>query len=259
MTRRFPFTCAALLYAAALAAASALHGADPATWSPEALTVAAPRVVNAGRYIYAPSHVTGSAIYSAVYIAAGTERGQVDRATAGKFKADDNLPAEMQARPADYADSGHDTGHLVEFAALDDDQTAAASTFNLSNAVPQNPTLNRGLWNRIEREARDLADRGDGVLIVNLPIYDYRRHPPKTIGAGHIFRPTDLAKVALVFRDKKPHSLRAWIVPNAAPAPHGSGTANPDHYRATGRQVEIATQLDLFPTLQTDELENPAH
>ena len=207
MIHRFPFTFAALLYAAALAAA-----AGPPPFAAEALTVAAPRVVNAGRYVYAPSHVTGTAIYSAVYIAAGTNRGQADRGTAGKFKADANLPPELQAKPADYRDSGQDIGHLVEFAALSDDQAAAASTNNLSNAVPESATLNRGLLRLIEREARDLADSqgASGVVIVNVPIYDYRRQKPRSIGAGHIFRPTDLAKVALVFRGHDPPPDPSW-------------------------------------------------
>ena len=66
---------------------------------------------------------------------------------------------------------------MVPFAAIDKlyGKEAGRETFLMSNVVPQEPGLNRGLWRTIE-EARlgSAKDKGELWLIVG-PIYDNHR------------------------------------------------------------------------------------
>lgn len=249
MPPRWPLTRAALLYCATLAAlcglellAAATPPADPPF---DLATAAAPRIIHHGRFAYAFSPVTGSAVFAVEYLTAADLAGQAPRVNS--FRADDQIPEPLRATNADYEASGFDRGHL---AAADDHRTpdAKAATFCLSNMTPQEPALNRGLWRKIEATARDLVDDRTDVCLVTIPLADYRRNKPRTIGPRHVFIPTHYAKAALLLRDDKPHAMRAWIVPNAAP-PEG---ATPDDYLVDVDQVEAASQLDLFAILPDD-------
>ncbi|MBN3282893.1 ENDD1 protein, partial [Polyodon spathula] len=55
-----------------------------------------------------------------------------------------------QAINNDYVKSGYDKGHLYPVSQADD-QCTAYSTFTLTNAAPQHPHSNRGVWNQMER------------------------------------------------------------------------------------------------------------
>lgn len=70
-----------------------------------------------------------------------------------------------------YDATGYDRGHMV---AAEDSATDAQmyDTFFLTNVVPQDPTLNRGEWKRIEAKVRDVAVKSSSTTwIVTIPIY----------------------------------------------------------------------------------------
>lgn len=248
--KRFPLTRATLVYCATLAAIAFANAAPPAKLSdtqppPFALeSVAAPRMLRDGNYLYAPSPVTGSAIFAVEYLTSKSLAGDAPRKN--EFHADEQLPEWIRATNGDYEGSGFDRGHL---AAADDHRTAAAkrATFNLSNMTPQNGPLNRGLWRKIETAARDLVDDRTDVYLVTIPLADYRRHKPHTIGAGHILIPTHYAKAALLLRDGQPHAMRAWLAPNHEPKDTEAAS-----YEVNVAEVQQRSQLELFSFLRDD-------
>ncbi|KAI7811234.1 endonuclease domain-containing 1 protein-like [Triplophysa rosa] len=62
-----------------------------------------------------------------------------------------NIPLINQASNADYANSEFDKGHLAPVRQANS-QECAYATFTLTNAAPQNPSFNRGKWNKLEKD-----------------------------------------------------------------------------------------------------------
>lgn len=243
-----------LIFVAELMLSSSSH-ADTLPTPVEARlrTIAAPRVIHAGRYIYAPSPVTGSAIYSAVYLPPGKPRPTPARE--GNFKADSNLPPALRLSPDNYKGSGFAKGHLIPWAHFGDLSDCLA-TWNISNAGPQHPNMNSGIWGqKIEPATRSLRDETHGVFDCTILIYAYRQTEPRWIGEGHVLVPTHFAKLAIqVDENLEPTATRAWIVPNEfIPTP------DPDKYLVSIVELESQTQLELCPWIDEateDRLEN---
>ena len=80
-----------------------------------------------------------------------------------KFKADPDLQAVARAVPGDYVGSGYDKGHMAPVEDMRKDSAAMLQSFYMSNMVPQDPILNRGVWRSIENQARKLAISKNGV------------------------------------------------------------------------------------------------
>ena len=87
------------------------------------------------------------------------------------FTSDPNLPSDRQIFTSDYTNGGFDRGHMARSA----DRTAAnvdnATTFYLTNIVPQQADLNQGVWAQFENALADSARAGRAVYIVTGPIY----------------------------------------------------------------------------------------
>ncbi|HYF52998.1 MAG TPA: DNA/RNA non-specific endonuclease [Salinarimonas sp.] len=113
---------------------------------------------------------------------------------ADTFHADPNLPREERSEVADYARSGFDRGHMAPAGDMPDER-AQEESFSLANMVPQNPDLNRNLWERVESAVRDLAGRAGEAFVVTGPIF---------LGAeveslrGRVLVPTHLYKAVYV-------------------------------------------------------------
>lgn len=69
------------------------------------------------------------------------------------FKPDLRIPLEFRNTVKDFEKSGYDRGHMVA-AADTDSSSEMEETFKLSNIAPQNPSLNRGPWKKIENDIR---------------------------------------------------------------------------------------------------------
>lgn len=65
----------------------------------------------------------------------------------------------------DYVGSGYDKGHLANAEDFAYSYEAERRTFNYVNAIPQNPTLNRGPWKSLETRVRNLSQT-DSLLII---------------------------------------------------------------------------------------------
>jgi endonuclease G len=123
-----------------------------------------------------------------------------------QFHKDLNLTHEG-ASNTDYTNGGYSRGHMVPA----EDMTEPADTFLLSNTVPQNQSMNAGIWRQLENKIRKLAADADAVYVITGTIFD----PPQIelIGKGKVAVPTHLYKVILVVQgDSK--SVYAAIIPN---------------------------------------------
>ncbi|GBG26684.1 Mitochondrial nuclease [Hondaea fermentalgiana] len=109
------------------------------------------------------------------------------------FEEDARLASVFRARLQDYRGSGMDRGHLVPAGDLRDSQAGMDASFMLSNIAPQDPTLNRGYWKRLEDWVRGLTMLFDEVHVITGPLFVPQRSPDgeswetsyKVIGHNH--------------------------------------------------------------------------
>jgi endonuclease G len=116
------------------------------------------------------------------------------------FFADPRIPASGRGELSDYRSQqpAVDRGHLSP-AADAPDQHAMSQSFALSNMVPQDPTSNRKVWNKVEQDTRKYALRASGnVFVFSGPIFDSGH---ETVGKNKVWKPTRLFK--LVYDEAK--------------------------------------------------------
>ena len=163
------------------------------------------------------------------------------------FDADPELTGD-KAIASDYSGIkalNIDTGHMAPAEAHSATEEAIIDTFYLSNAVPQNATLNRGKWARVEACTRATTPE-DGVLwVVSGPIFKPRNDGmPRHIG-NRVRVPSHVWKVAV--RQQSDGELDAWAVlfPNNASV---KGTRYAE-YRVSVDEIEELAGLDLLPRM----------
>ena len=91
------------------------------------------------------------------------------------FHPDYRLPAKCRSYPKDYAGTGYDRGHLVP-AGIFGGWKERKETFLMSNVAPQKPSVNRGVWAKIERFARIMAVRYGKVEVTTGVCFDGERN-----------------------------------------------------------------------------------
>ena len=97
------------------------------------------------------------------------------------FHADNQVPPEGRAIPADYANSGYDLGHFAPDQDMAYDPGRLADSYSTANVGPQKPKMNREGWESLEESVRSWAyQRGEVVVEVG-SIVDQN---PETIGHG---------------------------------------------------------------------------
>ena len=123
------------------------------------------------------------------------------------------------------------------------------ATFVFTNAAPQFPTMNRGVWAQIEAEVRSIAATSS-VWVVTAVAFNGPTGPLTVarIGKHQVWVPTHFTK-SIVVADSSgtPCRAKAWAVPNI----DTSGTGS-DKFLVTVDDVEQLTGLDLFPNLPDD-------
>jgi endonuclease G, mitochondrial len=91
------------------------------------------------------------------------------------FRPDFRVPKRFRADLSDYEKSGYDRGHLVASANQIDEEIQSSETFLLSNMSPQNPDLNRKIWQQLETAVR-ILDSEVKILetyVITGPIFDF--------------------------------------------------------------------------------------
>ncbi|MFZ2949800.1 MAG: DNA/RNA non-specific endonuclease [Desulfuromonadaceae bacterium] len=152
-----------------------------------------------------------------------------------QFHADDRLPHTERAELNDYARSGYDRGHLAPSGDMFDLQSQH-ETFALSNMIPQEPSVNRGVWERIESKVRQIAKARGELFVVTGPLY--QGADLKRIGS-RVLVPTAIFKA--VFEPAR-NEAGAYVVENTPGAePQIVSIAN----------LNRLTGLDVFPTVSS--------
>ncbi len=158
------------------------------------------------------------------------------------FRADPELADSVRANLSDY-DKTYDRGHLDPA----DDNTQSAKImsecFLLSNIVPQNPNLNRGIWKKLETVVRNWVRKGKDLYVVTGTIYG---SPYRKIGKDSIGVPMAMWKVIV---DKKAGKFIGFKIPNAAVS-----ASDLPKYAVPISDITKETGVTFFPALPPDLL-----
>lgn len=170
----------------------------------------------------------------------------------GSFREDTSLPKAFRVSDADYKGSGFDIGHLTP---AEDQGKKMYDTFIFSNAAPQVPAVNRGVWAQIEKESRLNVSGSRSGWICTIPIFKIVGKPRgsklETIGEDHLPIPVAFAKSELLVDDGKPIALINWECLNDARVATASVTTK-DCLVSTGT-LESDSGLIMWPKLSDAE------
>jgi endonuclease G len=166
-------------------------------------------------------------------------------------------PTFQVVKPADYAGSGFDRGHMCPFGDRTSSEEAAASTFVMTNMVPQSPNCNQKAWADLEDYCRDLVRKKHQTLyIVSGPQGrggEGKEGPKEVIGrAEKVTVPAKCWKVVLALDDGKGGAsdvsrvnrdsrVFAVVMPNDMSVGHGWAK-----YRTSVKEVEELTSYHFF-------------
>ena len=156
-----------------------------------------------------------------------------------RFRPDSAL-TQPSALDSDYRHSGWVRGHLVPAADVASNEIAARESFLLSNAVPQDASLNQGKWRTLENAIRRLAQHSDSVLVLTGPVFC---SDSPTIGDGQVAVPCQLYKIAIATQAGQLRMF-AFLLPNDHNPP---GKLN--DYATSVAHIQRLTALDFSPHL----------
>lgn len=167
---------------------------------------------NAG-YAELHSGATRTPLYSAEHLT--PERLEQGRGLkrVNAFHPDDRLPASERAELVDYARSGYDRGHMTPSGDMFDPESQHES-FSLANMVPQEPSINRGVWERIESGVRRMVKSKGEVYLVTGPLF--QGVELQRIG-GRVLVPTAVYKAIYDPRRQEAGAYLVENVPGALP------------------------------------------
>jgi endonuclease G len=161
------------------------------------------------------------------------------------FKADPDLNSDNRARPADYAKSGYDQGHMAPAGDMTFSDQAMKESFYLSNMIPQvGPGMNRGIWADLEALVRDWTCNKGQIVALTGPIYDDATPIRIPVRNPRVAVPTAIYKIAYSPSEVK---AVAFILPNKTVANHSSRAEEIlADYVVSVRDVEARTGLNFF-------------
>ncbi len=138
-------------------------------------------------YVLLASGVTKGPLYSAEHLTKAEVSGAGTITRVGSWHTEQSIPYDDRSYTDDYTNSGYDRGHMTPAGDMST-ESAEKETFSMANVVPQNPTLNRGIWEKIEDHARDLASQLGEIYIVTGPAFN--NGTVATIGADSVYVPS---------------------------------------------------------------------
>lgn len=116
------------------------------------------------------SGVTRTPLYSAEHLTRDRLMQGKGLKRQSKFHPDDHIPAAERAELHHYARSGYDRGHVAPSGDMFDIQSQYES-FSLANMMPQEPSVNRGVWEKIESGVRRMAKTRGELFVVTGPLF----------------------------------------------------------------------------------------
>lgn len=193
------------------------------------------------------------------------------KTTRPSFYEEERLPPEYRSRLCSFVQSGYDRGHMAP--AADFGADSIRDTFNLCNISPQEQSMNRSTWAKLEywcrqvaeqelQQARTPSSNNTSVHIVTGPVWLPTAKTNPAEGGSHVFEfaaigqgdalvhvPTHFFKViAVAVGKKRIQKFACFLVPNRKPR-QGSGTL--DQFLVHWDRLEAITGLQFFPNLVT--------
>lgn len=150
-----------------------------------------------------------------------------------KFHPDENISQSDRAELRHYARSGYDRGHVAPSGDMFDMQSQFES-FSLANIVPQDPTMNRGVWEGIESAVRSYVKQRDELYVVTGALFqgsDLQR-----IG-GAVMVPSHMYKAVF---DPSRKEAGAYLVSNESGA---------TVQKLSVSELEALAGINIFPSL----------
>ncbi|HEY0743902.1 MAG TPA: DNA/RNA non-specific endonuclease [Chryseosolibacter sp.] len=172
------------------------------------------------------------------------------------FREDSSLPVEWErVTDDDYNNSGFDRGHHCPSGDRTFSINDNASTFLMSNIIPQAPANNRQLWADLEQYCRDLVDRDYELYII---MGSYGTGGTGTLGMmdviakGKVTVPERIWKTILILpkgendlsRTSASTRLIAVDMPNT-----NNITGSWGDYRVSVNEIETVTGFNLYSAL----------
>ncbi|MCH7411023.1 DNA/RNA non-specific endonuclease [Belliella sp. DSM 111904] len=156
------------------------------------------------------------------------------------FRMDRRL-GDYSPRDAAYKNSGYDRGHLAPAADMAYSAESMYDSFYLTNASPQVPGFNRGIWKRLEEQIRRFASEKDSIFVVTGPVLSEQMNSMSTsnIGVPELF-----FKVVM---DKRGNQGIGFLMRNET----ASGKLS--EFAVTIDSVEMITRINFFPLLDTKQ------
>jgi endonuclease G len=178
----------------------------------------------------------------AVWVAYKLTKEEVGSSKASRAEADFVEDPSINTNTAskdDYRSSGYDKGHLVPAADMKWGKRAMRECFYLSNISPQLHEFNAGVWEALEKDAREWAVKFGEIYIVTGPVL---REGLPVIGANHVAVPEYFYKIVL-YRDGTDAKALGFIMPNSVCSNHVPS------YAVSVDSVEALTGLNFFNAL----------
>lgn len=192
------------------------------------------------------------------------------------FYEDLRLPPEFRSRLDCFLHAGYDRGHMAP--AADFGSGSVKDTFNLCNISPQDSTMNRSIWVKLEHWCRRVAEqelssqKNVAVHVVTGPVWMPNTLSGNTNGPHHIeymaighgdsliHVPTHFFKIIVVSRhgggDERIQKFACFLVPNQKSS---TGTASRlEEFVIHWGRLESITGLQFFPKLVTPDWKNEA-
>lgn len=167
-------------------------------------------------------------------------------------KYDKEIPPGKRSTDDDYKYSDRNRGHMAPAADFKSSKEAMKSTFILSNASPQYPDFNNGIWKRLEEQIRDMvSEKGQAWIIVGnlfLDIDSLIIQPQSWIGHTdelNVPVPTHLFKTILTEDENEEVYMYAFLIPNERQRINDPT----EDYRISINHLEEITGYDFYPLL----------
>jgi len=194
------------------------------------------------------------------------ERGSGGRRRRPNFHEEKSIDTEFRSKLSHYHKSGFDRGHMAPGADFPGDLTQ--DTYTLANICPQDPVMNKGIWNSLEEWIRRLVhsndvDANSAVYVVTGPLWLPRRQVMdgkfeyQYLGLGRppslVAVPTHFFKVVVVVNEldaKNPiRQFACFVIGNEESCP----SKKLEDFVVPWRDLEAVTGLQFFNNWVTTE------
>lgn len=154
------------------------------------------------------------------------------------FTEDKSVPQYGRSTLKDYTGSGYDRGHVAPANDMRPGTAAMSQSFYLSNMVPQVPSINRGVWKKLELQVIKWVKNDRELYVITGPL----TKSSEVIGNGVVI-PTHMYKVII---DRSKGDATAFVIPNQLvdnKKPHN----NLSLYRWKIKDLESHVGFKFFP------------